>query len=60
MECDREAKDCRCTYPCPRRGHCCACVRHHRDRGEVPACFFTPEAEQSYDRSVENLSRHHR
>ena len=36
----------------------CACVAHHRDHGEgVPGCFFSPEAEATYDRSVEALAR---
>ncbi|PLX75790.1 MAG: hypothetical protein C0615_07635 [Desulfuromonas sp.] len=60
MSCQQESnrKDCRCTYTaCSRRGSCCACVRHHRDRGEVTACFFSAEAEKSYDRSLKNLFR---
>jgi hypothetical protein len=44
---------CTCTYePCERKGICCECVRHHRDRGELPACYFTPEVERAYDRSI--------
>ena len=50
---------CSCTAPgCPRHGKCCECVAHHITHGEgVPACFFSPEAEATYDRSVENLAR---
>ncbi len=45
--------ECTCSYePCSRKGICCECVAYHRDRGEIPGCFFSPEAEKSYDRSV--------
>ncbi|WP_105616248.1 DUF6485 family protein [Vallitalea okinawensis] len=48
-------KDCRCTQiSCPRHGNCCQCVSHHRDRNELPGCFFTPEGEKTYDRSIHN------
>lgn len=60
MECkkDRNAAGCACTYePCPRKGLCCDCVAYHRAAGELPGCLFTPEAERSYDRSVENFIR---
>lgn len=58
MECklDTNRQACRCTYePCPRKGRCCECVSYHRRLGELPGCFFSPEAERSYDRSVENF-----
>ena len=58
MECRKEEnlKDCSCTYPgCPRKGICCGCISHHRKNGEVPACFFSKEAEKNYDRSIENF-----
>ncbi len=46
-------KDCRCTYPdCPRHGICQECVAYHRVRRELPACYFTPEVEKTYDRSI--------
>ncbi|NQT50297.1 hypothetical protein HQ571_06415 [Candidatus Kuenenbacteria bacterium] len=49
---------CKCTYPgCSRQGKCCECVRYHRGRGELTGCMFSPEAEQTYDRSVENFIR---
>ena len=60
MECQQQTniKDCRCTYTsCSRRGSCCACVRYHRDKDEVPACFFSATAEKTYDRSFDNLIR---
>jgi len=47
---------CACTYlTCPRRGDCYACVEHHVDRKEIPACFFSKEGEKTYDRSITNF-----
>jgi hypothetical protein len=60
MECKKKtnAETCPCTYaPCPRKGMCCECVDYHRGSGELPACFFGPEAERTYDRSIENFLR---
>lgn len=60
MECkkDRNRTSCSCTYePCSRKGVCCDCAAYHRVNGELPGCFFTPEGERSYDRSVENFIR---
>ncbi len=50
-------KECPCTYPCRRRGKCCECIAYHRSRGELPACYFTPEQERTYDRSIEYYVR---
>jgi len=56
--CDRTGDNCKCTYPgCSRHGNCCQCVAFHRDRNEATACFFTPEGERSYDRSLQHLMR---
>lgn len=60
MECKQKdmLKNCTCTYTsCSKRGKCCECVMYHRKNGEIPGCFFPPEAEKSYDRSVENFIR---
>lgn len=60
MECisSQSSNHCTCTYTaCDKRGNCCKCVLYHRNRGEVPGCFFTPEGEQSYDRSLSRLCR---
>ena len=55
--CDNK-RPCPCTYACPRHGKCCECVAHHRDHDEgVPACFFSKEAEATYDRRLEALCR---
>lgn len=59
MECKKELnkQDCSCTYPCGRRGMCCECVKHHRENGEIPGCFFPQDAERTYDRSISNFIR---
>ncbi|MBI5190233.1 MAG: hypothetical protein HZA22_06125 [Nitrospirae bacterium] len=57
---DKNKKSCTCTYePCPRKGICCECVAYHRKSGEIPGCFFPPEGERSYDRSIENFIKAH-
>ena len=49
----KNEKACTCTYTsCERHGVCCECVAHHRASGQLPGCFFPPEAEKKYDRSV--------
>ena len=50
-------KKCTCTYePCSRKGICCECVAYHWfSSKELPGCFFTPEGERTYDRSLENF-----
>ncbi|MFB6088237.1 MAG: DUF6485 family protein [Candidatus Aenigmatarchaeota archaeon] len=46
-------EDCNCTYSgCPRKGKCCECVTYHRNRGELPACFFPDDVEKTFDRSI--------
>ena len=60
MDCKKDSNKaaCTCTYePCSRKGACCDCVAYHRDNGELPGCFFTAEAERSYDRSIANFLR---
>ncbi|HOE68681.1 MAG: hypothetical protein BWY49_01089 [Candidatus Omnitrophica bacterium ADurb.Bin314] len=60
MDCKVSAnrKRCNCTYePCPRKGICCECLAHHRERNELPACYFTASAERTYDRSVDAFLR---
>ena len=46
-------KNCNCTAECPRHGKCCECIEHHRAQGQLPACYFSEEAEKTYDRSIE-------
>ncbi len=60
MECKeaRNAERCNCSYePCPRKGICCDCLNHHLRQRQLPACFFPPEAERTYDRSFEHFAR---
>ncbi len=55
MDCIQKenSANCPCTYTaCDKRGACCKCVAYHRSRGEMVACYFTPEAESTYDRSL--------
>lgn len=55
MSCQGDPSKCACTYPCDKKGNCCACVAYHRPKGQFPACFFSPEAEKSFDRSFARL-----
>lgn len=58
MKCnvDKNKQNCSCTYePCTRKGICCECVKYHRDRNAIPACFFPPDIEKTYNRSLERF-----
>lgn len=58
MDCKKEENitGCICTAAtCSKRGVCCDCVRYHRERNEIPGCFFSPVVEKTWDRSVENF-----
>ena len=58
MECtkDKNSKECSCTYTsCPRHGICCQCISYHRSKNQMVACYFTPEEEKSYDRSMKRF-----
>jgi len=57
---DVNLRDCVCTYPCDLRGKCCECIRNHRSHGELPACFFPPEVERTYDRSIRRFVSLHK
>jgi hypothetical protein len=47
---------CNCTYePCSRKGICCECIEYHRKSSELPACYFPPDVERTYDRSIERF-----
>ncbi len=55
MECKKETnlKNCKCTYQvCPRKGLCCECINYHREKNEIPGCYFSVAGEKSYDRSI--------
>jgi hypothetical protein len=58
MNCKKEEnlKNCKCTYPgCPRKGVCCECIEYHRKKEELPGCYFSPEIEKGYDRSIKKF-----
>jgi hypothetical protein len=47
---------CNCTAePCPRKGRCCVCIQNHLSKKMLPACFFPPEVERTYDRSFQKF-----
>ncbi|WP_147821455.1 DUF6485 family protein [Salidesulfovibrio onnuriiensis] len=46
-------KYCNCTYSCDKHALCCECLHYHRQRGELPACYFTSDEEKMYNRSIE-------
>ena len=49
-------ENCHCTYAfCDKKGLCCQCLHYHRRQGELPACYFTPEVEKTYDRSIRHF-----
>lgn len=53
---DGNKAKCNCSYePCSRKGVCCECIRYHMQMDELPACYFPPEIERTYDRSVERF-----
>ncbi|MFP4521958.1 MAG: DUF6485 family protein [Fibrobacterota bacterium] len=55
MECKQEKNKsfCNCSYPCDKHGLCCECIQYHKNRGELPACYFSDADEKTYDRSIE-------
>lgn len=59
MECLRDEENlesCNCSYePCERKGICCECVRYHRLKGQLPACYFPDDVEKTYDRSIQRF-----
>jgi hypothetical protein len=59
LKCNSEEnkEECNCSYPCEKKGICCKCISYHRNRSELPACYFPDNVEKSYDRSIENFIR---
>ncbi len=41
MECRKEenVKNCTCKGECERKGKCCECVLHHKQKGSLPHCL---------------------
>jgi len=53
---NKNLKNCSCSYgSCGRKGMCCECVDYHRRNRQIPGCFFSPDAEKTYDRSVKKF-----
>jgi hypothetical protein len=52
--------ECPFTYPCERKGKCCECLEYHRPAGELPACYFPPAVERTYDRTIARFVTLHR
>lgn len=60
MDCKKEKNlaICNCSYdPCSRKGVCCDCVQYHRKSRQLPACFFSTDAERTFDRTFEHFAR---
>lgn len=60
MEClkNKNLEHCNCTYSsCPYTGMCCDCMARHLTKRQLPACFFSAEAEQSFNRSFEHFAK---
>jgi len=57
MECKKEEnkKNCNCSFSCERKGICCECIAYHRERRQLPACYFDKETEKTGNRDIENL-----
>ncbi len=53
---EKNMEMCNCSYsPCPRKGTCCDCLHYHRKMGQLPACLFPDDVEETFDRSVEKF-----
>ncbi len=51
---EKNKAGCECSYPgCSRKGYCCDCLDYHWKHRELPGCLFPPEAEKTYNRSLE-------
>lgn len=57
MECNKASnqKFCNCTFSCSKKGICCECLQYHHRLGELPACYFPSDIEQTGDRSIERF-----
>jgi hypothetical protein len=54
-------KNCNCTYkPCSRKGICCVCLLYHRKNNQLPACYFSADIEETFDRSIDNFIRNNK
>ena len=58
MECKKAQNEarCNCSYgSCFRKGVCCDCLSYHWQNGQLPACCFPQDVEETYDRSIEKF-----
>ena len=63
MDCANTKKNaarCNCTCGMLAAGHLLRLHRLHRASGELPACYFTPAQERTYDRSIAHFVRANR
>lgn len=54
---NKQTDMCNCTASCEKHGKCCECVAYHMKKGQFPACFFSAEAEKTWDRSFSMLKK---
>jgi len=56
MDCsNKHASLCNCTYSCDKHAKCCECIAYHKGFNQLPACYFPPAAEKTYDRSIDHF-----
>ena len=56
----KNLENCNCSYSCGKKGKCCECLHSHRQRNQLPACYFPSEVEKTYDRSIERFMSLHK
>ncbi len=54
---NKNLERCTCTYSCDKKGMCCECLHYHWSMRQLPGCLFPPDAERTYDRSLEHFIR---
>jgi len=54
MECRQKSNfsKCNCGFDCDKKGICCECLVYHRQKQELPACYFSDKVAGSHDRSI--------
>ena len=59
MDCKKDINKakCNCTFACSRKGMCCDCLAYHRNKGELPGCYFPDDYEKNGDRSIQSFIR---
>jgi len=61
VECKKKEnlKSCNCSFDCEKKGVCCECVKYHREKHELPGCYFSSKEEKTGDRSIKNYFKSH-